>query len=177
MEIRKPVRATRTFTQKLAATPDRVFPLLCPVLEADWLEGWDPLVVFTNSGVAEPGCVFMTKATPHPAIWFVTRHEPERGLVEMLKISPVQASPSEQSRAAPGAQAPPAQRSTPLQNTRSSQSRSPEQRPIAAQRPHPLVTPEPGLVPAGKTRGAPAFYRGRAGRLPASGILAASLGE
>ena len=88
MEIKKPTRATRTFTQKLAAPPDRVFPLLCPVLEADWLEDWDPLVVFTNSGVAEPDCVFMTKAAPHPAIWFVTRHEPEPGFVEMLKISP-----------------------------------------------------------------------------------------
>ena len=88
MEIRKPVRATRTFTQKLAAPPDRVFPLLCPVREADWLEDWDPLAVFTNSGVAEPDCVFMTKAAPHPAVWFVTRHERERGFVEMLKISP-----------------------------------------------------------------------------------------
>jgi hypothetical protein len=88
VEIRKPTRATRTFTQKLVASPDRVFPLLCPVREADWLEGWDPLVVFTNSGVAEPACVFMTKAAPHPAIWFVTRHAPERGFVEMLKISP-----------------------------------------------------------------------------------------
>ncbi len=88
MEIRKPVRATRTFTQKLVAAPDRVFPLLCPVREADWLDGWDPLVVFTKSGVTEPECVFMTKAAPHPAIWFVTRHEPEGGFVEMLKISP-----------------------------------------------------------------------------------------
>ena len=88
MEIRKPVRATRTFTQKLAAPPDRVFPLLCPVREADWLEDWDPLAVFSDSGVAEPDCVFMTKAAPHPAVWFVTRHERERGFVEMLKISP-----------------------------------------------------------------------------------------
>jgi len=88
MEIRKPVRATRTFTQKLVASPERAFPLLCPVREADWLEGWDPLVVFTSSGVAEPGCVFITKAAPQPAIWFVSRHEPERGFVEMLKISP-----------------------------------------------------------------------------------------
>ena len=88
MEIRKPVRATRTYTQKLVASPERVFPLLCPVREADWLEGWDPLMVFTNSGVAEPECVFTTKAAPHPAIWFVMRHEPERGFVEMLKVSP-----------------------------------------------------------------------------------------
>lgn len=88
MKIEKPVRATRTFTQKLAASPERVFPLLCPVREADWLEGWDPLMVWTNSGLAEPDCVFMTRAAPQPAIWFVTRHEPERGFVEMLKISP-----------------------------------------------------------------------------------------
>ena len=88
MEIRKPVRAARTFIQRLAASPEQVFPLLCPVREADWLEGWDPLVVFTDSGVAEPGCVFMTKAAPHPVIWFITRHEPERAFVEMLKVSP-----------------------------------------------------------------------------------------
>ncbi len=88
MEVKKPVRATRTFTQKLVAPKGRAFPLLCPVREADWLEGWDPLVVFTHSGVAEPECVFMTRAAKHPAIWFVTRHEPERGFVEMLKVSP-----------------------------------------------------------------------------------------
>jgi hypothetical protein len=88
MQIKKPTRATRTFTQKLAAPPDRVFPLLCPVREADWLEGWDPIAVFSDSGVAEADCVFMTAATPHPAIWFVTRHEPERGFVEMLKVVP-----------------------------------------------------------------------------------------
>ena len=37
MGIRKPRRATRTFIQKLVAGPERVFPLLCPVREADWL--------------------------------------------------------------------------------------------------------------------------------------------
>ena len=89
MEIKKPTRATRTFTQKLVAGPDRVFPLLCPVREADWLFGWDPMVVFANSGVAEPECVFITTAAPQqPAIWFITRHEPELGHIEMLKIIP-----------------------------------------------------------------------------------------
>ena len=88
MEITKPNRATRTFTQSLVAGPERVFPLLCPVLEADWLDGWDPIAVFSNSGVAEPDCVFVTAADPQPAIWFVTRHEPGRFYVEMLKIVP-----------------------------------------------------------------------------------------
>lgn len=88
MQIHKPNRVTRTFTQTLVAGPERVFPLLCPVREADWLDGWDPIAVFSESGVAEPDCVFLTPADPHPAIWFVTRHEPEGFHVEMLKIVP-----------------------------------------------------------------------------------------
>lgn len=88
MIISKPRRATRTFTQKLVAEPSKVFPLLCPVREADWLDGWDPLAVFSESGVAEIDCVFLTEASPSNAIWYITRHEPNRGFVEMIKITP-----------------------------------------------------------------------------------------
>ncbi len=88
MKIVKPIRVTRSYTQKLVAAPDTVFPLLCPVREADWIAGWDPLRVVTASGVAEPDCVFTTAATPADAIWYITRHEPEAGFVEMLKITP-----------------------------------------------------------------------------------------
>ncbi|HET9484787.1 MAG TPA: SRPBCC family protein [Xanthomonadales bacterium] len=88
MKIVAPVRATRTYTQRLAGAPAAVFPLLCPVREADWIEGWDPLLVVSSSGVAEPDCVFTTRAEPTDAIWYVTRHEPGAGFVEMLKITP-----------------------------------------------------------------------------------------
>jgi hypothetical protein len=88
MEIRKPVRASRTYTQSLVAPAHRVFPLLCPVREADWIEGWDPVVVWSLSGVAEPDCVFTTRAGESTATWFVTRHDPAAGFVEMLKIVP-----------------------------------------------------------------------------------------
>jgi hypothetical protein len=88
MVIKKPVRVTRTFTQHLVAEPSRVFPLLCPVREADWLEGWDPLLIVSESGIAEPDCVFVTPAKPHDAVWFILQHEPERGFVEILKITP-----------------------------------------------------------------------------------------
>jgi hypothetical protein len=88
MKVKKPHRVVRTFTQRLVADPSRVFPLLCPVREADWIEGWDPLVVFSQSGVAEPDCVFLTGASPADAIWYITRHEPSRGFVEMVKITP-----------------------------------------------------------------------------------------
>ena len=89
MNIRSPNRVTRTYTQRLVAEPSRVFPLLCPVREADWIEGWDPLQVLSRSGVVETDCVFITASSPHDAIWYVTRHEPQNAFVEMLKITPL----------------------------------------------------------------------------------------
>lgn len=88
VKIIQPVRATRSHTQRLAADPATVFPLLCPVREADWIEGWSPTLVVSSSGVAEPDCVFTTGAAPVDAVWYVTRHEPAAGLIEMLKITP-----------------------------------------------------------------------------------------
>ena len=88
IKIKKPCRATRTFTQHLVAEPSRVFPLLCPVREADWIEGWNPVSIISESGIAEPDCVFVTVATPHDAVWFVSRHEPDAGFIEMIKITP-----------------------------------------------------------------------------------------
>lgn len=88
MKISPPQRATRTYTQRLVAEPAKVFPLLCPVREADWIEDWDPIAVFSNSGIAEQDCVFVTPGQPNSAVWFITRYEPQNGFVEMLKITP-----------------------------------------------------------------------------------------
>jgi hypothetical protein len=88
MDVQRPVRATRTYTQRLVAEPARVFPLLCPVREADWIDGWGPIAVWSKSGLVEPDCVFLTRSEPHESIWYVTCHEPERNHVEMLKITP-----------------------------------------------------------------------------------------
>ena len=89
MNITRPNRVTRTYTQRLVAEPSVVFPLLCPVREADWIDGWSPISVITQSGVAEQDCVFVTAATPHDAVWYITRHEPDNGFVEMIKITPL----------------------------------------------------------------------------------------
>ncbi len=88
MRIDKPNRVTRTYAQRLVAAPSAVFPLLCPVREADWIDGWDPDVVWSESGVAEPDCIFLTGVGADDAIWYVTRHEPGDGFVEMIKITP-----------------------------------------------------------------------------------------
>lgn len=88
MKIITPNRVTHTYTQRLVAPPEAVFPLLCPVREADWIPGWDPALVVSASGLAEPDCVFVTAAPPGDAVWYVTRHEPQARLVEMIKVTP-----------------------------------------------------------------------------------------
>ena len=37
---------------------------------------------------SEPDCVFVTSASPHDAVWYVTRHDLATGCVEMIKITP-----------------------------------------------------------------------------------------
>jgi hypothetical protein len=88
MKIISPIRAVRTYTQHLLGTPEAAFPLLCPVREADWIQGWDPTLVVSSSGVAEADCAFTTAAEPTDAVWYITRHEPQQGFVEMIKITP-----------------------------------------------------------------------------------------
>ena len=88
MRITKPNRATHSYRQRLHAAPAKVFPLLCPVLEAVWADGWEPELVISSSGKAERDCVFLTADDQGTAIWYITRHEPEKWFVEMLKILP-----------------------------------------------------------------------------------------
>ena len=88
MQIVKPNRVSHTYTQTLVAAPSRVFPLMCPVREAEWIDGWDPSLVITESGLAEKDCVFITESHPDDAIWFITQHEPAIHFVEMVKVTP-----------------------------------------------------------------------------------------
>jgi hypothetical protein len=92
VDIRVPVRVTYTYTQTLDGSPADVLPLLCPVREAEWVPGWAPRLVLSNSGLVEPDCVFITPdpaaATETEAIWTVLHQDPAAGTVEMLKVTP-----------------------------------------------------------------------------------------
>src|SRR5690349_16831929 len=57
----KAYRIAHEYTQTNSAPPERVFPLLCPVREADWIPGWRYKLIYSDSGVAELGCVFTTQ--------------------------------------------------------------------------------------------------------------------
>jgi hypothetical protein len=79
----------REYTQSIHATPDEVFPLLCPVREGEWLEGWSDhcTLIQSVSGVAERGCVFVTHHRGEPeTVWVVTRHVPAEGVVDFCHV-------------------------------------------------------------------------------------------
>jgi hypothetical protein len=79
---------TRSNCFTVPAAPERVFPLLCPVLEYRWLVHWRCDLLHSASGVAEEDCVFRT-ASPHgePMIWVVSRYEP-RARIEFTCFVP-----------------------------------------------------------------------------------------
>jgi hypothetical protein len=88
MKIVPPKRVSRTYTQALVAPPEAVFPLLCPVREADWIPGWDPLLVVSESGVAEDDCVFVTRSEPENTVWYATDYEPQKGFISFVRVTP-----------------------------------------------------------------------------------------
>jgi hypothetical protein len=88
MRVEKPNRVSRSFTQHLSAPPGEVFPLLCPVREAEWVNDWRPRLVLSDSGFAEPDCLFITPGIPEDALWLMTVHDPKALCLEIIKIIP-----------------------------------------------------------------------------------------
>ena len=72
-------RVVREHVQTNPAAPQQVFPLLCPVREAEWVPGWQYRLIYSRSGVAEEGCVFTTPNDAGPeSTWVVTEYRPPR---------------------------------------------------------------------------------------------------
>jgi hypothetical protein len=71
-------RVSRTFVQHIDASPEEVFPLLCPEREKDWLPGWDYRMIHSSSGVAERGAVFETPHALGITRWIVSEHQPPK---------------------------------------------------------------------------------------------------
>jgi hypothetical protein len=88
MQIIDPVRVRRSYTQKLRAKPSEVFPLLCPVREREWADGWDPITVYSNSGFAETDCIFLTGQENPESFWVITDFDPLRHRLEIVKVTP-----------------------------------------------------------------------------------------
>ncbi len=89
MKVENPVRVEHRYRQELRGTADEVFALLCPVRETEWVAGWDPLVVWSRTGVAEKDCIFVT---PHEsgrkAVWIYDHFDSESRQLGLIKVVP-----------------------------------------------------------------------------------------
>jgi hypothetical protein len=75
----------RSHTVKLAASPEVVFPLLCPVREEEWIPNWHYELVYSKSGFNEEGCIFRTDfVNGIEALWVCTKFDRENLEVEFL---------------------------------------------------------------------------------------------
>jgi len=82
-------RVSHEYTQTNDAFPEKVFPLLCPVREAEWVPGWQYRLIYSESGVAEDGCVFTTPSEAGPeTVWMVTHYDPANFQVAYAWVQP-----------------------------------------------------------------------------------------
>ena len=82
-------RVSREYTQTNDAPPEKVFPLLCPVREADWVPGWQYRLIYSESGVAEDGCVFSTpNDSGTETVWMVTHYDPAAFTIAFAWVEP-----------------------------------------------------------------------------------------
>ncbi len=80
---------THQYTQINNGNIKAVFPLLCPVREVDWLDGWSYKMIHSRSGLIEKDCVF---TTPHhgqfDTVWKVTQYDTNNYQIEFLRVTP-----------------------------------------------------------------------------------------
>jgi hypothetical protein len=84
------MRKFKKYSFNVSTPAVEVFPLLCPVREHEWVQVWAAKMIYSQSGVAEKGCVFLTDFPQRggQAIWVVSRHEPENNLIEFVIVYP-----------------------------------------------------------------------------------------
>jgi hypothetical protein len=83
-----PQRIVKETELTIAADPRKVFPLLCPVREYEWIEPWQCRVRYSETGVAENNCIFETDF-PHNGgreTWIVSRYEKDR-CIEFVRFT------------------------------------------------------------------------------------------
>lgn len=75
----------QTYIQALEGTREEIFPLLCPVREKDWLQGWDYKMIYSESGYAEKGCMFETNNNYGSYRWIMTKHDKVNFGIQFIK--------------------------------------------------------------------------------------------
>lgn len=80
----KPIRISKSATINIQGQTRDVFPLFGAIREKDWADGWDPEVVYSESGDIEQGMIFRTRSREGSGVftWVASQYHPEEQLVE-----------------------------------------------------------------------------------------------
>ena len=82
-------RVSHEYVQTNFALPETVFPLLCPVEEAKWVPGWQYRLIYSQSGVAELGCIFITpNEDGTESTWLCTDYDRSNFRIGYVWINP-----------------------------------------------------------------------------------------
>ena len=73
-------RTTAAMQRTFKTSPEKLFPLLCPTTEYDWVPNWSCELLHSNSGRAEYNCIFRTRFLGPEELWICTRYEPNRAI-------------------------------------------------------------------------------------------------
>ncbi|HHB52578.1 MAG TPA: hypothetical protein ENK75_06005 [Saprospiraceae bacterium] len=85
----KGIQKTLKFSQLNTGNIRDVFPLLFPVREKDWLDGWDYKMIYSKSGLIEQDCVFSTPYNDNiETFWQVTQYDKTNFFIEFLRVTP-----------------------------------------------------------------------------------------
>lgn len=83
-------QALRTATIRLDGPVEKVFLLFGPVREKEWAPGWDPRLVWPETGEVVEGMVFTVDETPGRVFWVVTHYDAERYEIAYANVLPGQ---------------------------------------------------------------------------------------
>ena len=65
-----------------------VFACFCPVMEKSWSPGWDCVMAYSRTGVAEKDCVFTTSHDSLPTmVWVCSTYDVDHE-VEYIRVTP-----------------------------------------------------------------------------------------
>ena len=81
-------RMVRTHHFDLPMPPAAALRYFTPEGERAWAQGWEPRYLHPADGRATAGMVFTTGQGGEETLWTMTRHEPEAGVVEYLRVTP-----------------------------------------------------------------------------------------
>lgn len=80
---------SRTAHFDVHSTIDKVFPLLCPKREEEWIPGWECETLWSRSGYNEEGAVFRTRKPYGTELYWTTlKFDIGERTVDFLNLAP-----------------------------------------------------------------------------------------